>query len=454
MRANSWTYRVGIFAVVLLLALATSAPLAAQRGGPPRDPNLPEEPTAVAIPTISAKVTGPGTMYQSVQSWPPGKDLPHFNYVEEEYLVTGTARGEPYKTRIVVRKPADDAQFSGFVMMEAMHPSGHTPIFEYTSNYFMDSGHIDVEVVTGGLNFLTEHNPARYEGIQVSNSQVSEILAQIGAAIKSDHATSPIAGLGLRNMVLAGTSATAGILVRYLPGHMVYRTPDMERIFDGFLPHANGSTIQRVDVPLIQVPTMTEVMRGAATPRQDGDEPGNQYRLYEFAGMAHVDSRQSIRFQPHPCAMPMSQFPLQAYVSVALHHLLRWVDEGITPPRADRVLVDRNPTNDGSLMALDALGNPIGGIRNPYVDAPTAKHIFPNALAEPEIPNAHPAAGTMCRLGSGQEVFSAAKLRELYGDKQTYLNRVESQVRGLEAAGWSLPVYREMIMADADKVHF
>ena len=115
----------------------------------------------------------------------------------------------------------------------------------------------------------------------------------------------------------------------------------MERIIDGFMPHANGGNIPRTDVPLIQVPTMTEVMRGSLTARTDGDEAGNQYRLYEFAGMSHVDSRGSIRFQPNPCVMQMSQFPLQAYVSVALDHLLRWADEGVAPPRANRVLIDR-----------------------------------------------------------------------------------------------------------------
>ena len=130
-------------------------------------------------------------------------------------------------------------------------------MIEYTSNYFMDSGHIDVEVVVSGLNFLTDHNELRYEGFQVANNQVSEILAQIGAAIKSDHPTSPISGLSVKSMVMAGSSATSGILVRYLPGHAVYRTPEMERIFDGFMPHANGGNIPRTDVPLIQVPTMT-----------------------------------------------------------------------------------------------------------------------------------------------------------------------------------------------------
>ena len=46
-------------------------------------------------------------------------------------------------------------------------------------------------------------------------------------------------------MVLAGTSKTAGMLINYLPAHVVYRTPKMERIYDGFLPTSNGAIIAR-----------------------------------------------------------------------------------------------------------------------------------------------------------------------------------------------------------------
>ena len=98
-------------------------------------------------------------------------------------------------------------------------------------------------------------------------------------------------------------------------------------------------------------------MGGNATSRQDGDEPGNQFRVYEFAGMAHIDSRDAAAYYPNPCKLPISRFPMAAYMSVALNHLIQWVDRGTVPPNADRILVDRNAANDGSLMALDELGN-------------------------------------------------------------------------------------------------
>jgi hypothetical protein len=453
-------------AAVLVIHAMSPAPAAAQRGGRggfnQPDPNLPTSPTAVALATISRPVTGPGTMYQSVQSLPPGRGLDHYGYEATEYFVSGIAAGAPYKTRIVVRKPASTAGFSGLVLTEAMHPSGSAHMFEFTSNYLMASGHAAVEVVTGGLNLLTDHNKARYADISVAGNQVSEILAQVGALLKEGGANSPLSGQPVRKTVMGGTSATSAILVRYLPAHMVYRTPGMRQIYDGYLPHSNGTTMPSVDVPLIQIPTMTEVRTGTATARQDGDAPGDQYRLYEFAGMAHVDSRDSVRLHPDPCVNPVTLFPLQAYVSVGLDHLFKWVDAGVTPPRAPRVLVDRNTSNDGSLMALDAHGNPIGGIRNPYVDVPTAKNGVPNQGATPVIANAsayvaaggQAAANQMCGLAGYQIAMSKDTLRTLYDNKANYTRLVQAKVDEMEAAGWSLPVYRELILADASAVDF
>jgi hypothetical protein len=263
-------------------------------------------------------------------------------------------------------------------------------------------------------------------------------------------------------MLLAGTSASAAVLVNYLPAHMVLRQPGMTPIYDGFLPTSTGATIRPVDVPMIQVPTMTEVMTGTATARQDGDTPGDQFRVYEFAGMAHIDSRDAAAYYPNPCKLPISRFPLAAYMSVALNHLWQWVDKGIVPPRADRILVDRNVAGDGSIMALDGHGNPRGGIRNPYVDVPVKKYGVRNEGAVPPIPNAHPfvavrgeaAQNQLCGLAGYEIAFTKAELKKLYTDKRTYLRRVEQSLDAATRAGWFLPVYRDVVMADAAAVEF
>jgi len=252
----------------------------------------------------------------------------------------------------------------------------------------------------------------------------------------------------------------------------VLRLADMRPVYDGFLPTSTGATIgaqataggtaRPIDVPIVQVPTMTEVASANVTARQDSDTPGSQFRVYEFPGMAHIDSRDAAAYYPNPCKLPISRFPMAAYMSVALDHLWKWVDKGIIAPRADRILVDRNEGNDGSLMALDEHGNPRGGIRSPYVDVPVKAFAVRNAGASPPIPNAHPfvasrtpeAQAQLCGLAGYEVPMSAAQMKKLYKDPKSYRARVANRLGELEKQGWSLPVYREVILKDAAAVVF
>src|SRR5690606_19892226 len=130
-------------------APGAGAPAPRPFGAPPRI-ELPAEPTAVALPNASA-VDGPGPMFDSSPAQWPGHDMEHYDYIANEYFVSGTADGDPYTTRVVIRQPADDSRFSGLVVAEAMHPVGGAHAFEYNSVYIMDSGHIAVEIATAGV---------------------------------------------------------------------------------------------------------------------------------------------------------------------------------------------------------------------------------------------------------------------------------------------------------------
>ncbi len=421
--------------------------------------NLPTAPTAVMLPTMTDAITGPGAMFDSTPSLPPGKGLSAFKYELKEYFVSGTANGQPYKTRLVVRRPVNAGAFSGLVLAESMHGSGSAHMFEFTSTYTMSSGHAAVEILTTSPMQFVQQNAERYKDLQISGGQASEILAQVGALVRTGR---PLGGLKVRKMVLAGTSMSAGTLINYLPAHMVYRTPEMQRIYDGFYPTSNGSLIRDIDVPIVHLPTMLEVAAANITDRQDSDEPGKQYRLYEFAGMAHIDTRDSVRLKPNPCTQPISSFPHQAYVAVGLHHLLQWVDKGVVPPRAERIARDNDEQNDGSRMTLDEHGNPRGGIRTAYVDVPVATYGLRPTAVSPVIPNAsayiaaggQQAANQMCGLSGTQVPFAADKLKALYSSPRNYRSQFEKRVKELEQAGWSLPVYRDLILGDAEKVPF
>jgi hypothetical protein len=453
---------VTAFAAFALIT-ATSAQPPPGFGGAaarPQIPGLPTAPTAVALPKLSGEIKGPGPMFDSAPSQAPGLGLDHFKYQTKEYFVSGTAAGQQYKTRMVVRRPTDNAKFDGLVLAESMHSSGAAHAFEFTAAYVMSSGHVAVEILTTSPKQFTDFNKQRYEDLKIEDGQASEILAQVGALVRSDRG--PLGKLKVRKMVLSGSSMSSGTLINYLPWHMVERTPDMQHIYDGFMPTSAGQTIMQVDVPLIQLPTMLELETNV-TNRQDSDEPGKQYRLYEFAGVGHVDSRDNVRLKPNPCTKELSTIPLQAFFSVGLYHLFRWVDQGVVPPHAQRVLLDRDTTNDGSLMALDEHGNPLGGVRNVYVDVPVAKYAALNTAATPLIQNpaawivrngGEQGAQIMCRLSAYQVHFSNDELRKLYGSPGEYVKKVEGRLDELEKQGWSLPVYHDLIMSDAKAVQF
>jgi hypothetical protein len=461
--------RMPLLAVVLLatggmvLAQAPGGPAApggfggpGGPGGPGRGraPEPPPTPVVAPIPAIKP-LTGPGKVYDSASALWPGKGLDRYNYVADEYLITGTAAGDPYVTRLAIRRPKDDRKFSGLVIAEPMHPAAAAAhAFEYNSLYIMDTGHVAVEIDTTGVEIISNFNPERYGSLKVSQKQVSEILAQAGALIKS--AQSPIANLKLRKMVLWGTSASAGMVINYLPSHRVFKQASMSNIYDGFMPTMNGSTITTVDVPIIQVPTQNEFM-DLATAAQDSDEPGKQLRVYEFPGMAHLDSRNTRkRLQQEDCLQPLSEVPIDAFASVALHHLLQWVDKGISPPKAPRVIMDLYTVNDGSLMQLDQYGNPMGGIRNTWVDVPLFKYTMHNP---PNPASTGAGSGRMqtpllCNLSGYQTALDPATVKKKYGTPANYVAQVEKRLKELEKDGWSLPIYREIILNDAKAVRF
>src|SRR5215475_4235482 len=116
-----------------------------QRGGGQRGqrgaPAAPPAPMVVApLAAASAEITGPGNFFETLMELKPTDDLAHFGYVTKEYFVSGTSGGQPYKTRIVIRRPSDNGKFSGLILAESMHPSGNPWVFHFTHVYSMTNG--------------------------------------------------------------------------------------------------------------------------------------------------------------------------------------------------------------------------------------------------------------------------------------------------------------------------
>jgi len=447
------------------------------RGGG-RAPAEPVKQVAAPIPT-AVEVTGPGAFFETfMDNWddlkkvqiPASDTYAKFNYEAREYFVSGTtSAGAPYKTRIVIRKPKDNAKFNHLILAESMHPSGNPWVFHFTQIYAMTTGVIGLEILTSTPAGLAAANQPRYKDLVVPNGATNDILAQVGALIKSDHKDNPLLGLAPRKMILAGSSASAAVVQNYSSNaHMAQRLADMKPIYDGFMPTSANGQVAAIDVPTILVPTMREAFAGNGT-----NQPDNEHlRVYEFAGMAHIDSRIAGAYYPDPCKAPISRYPLGAEMAVALDKLFTWVDKGTAPPHADRFYVDFNPDNKsqldrdkGTMFALDEFGNVKGGIRNTYLDVPVKSYHVPDEAATPRIPNPHRtiaanrAAGQdpevlLCSLANFEVPLSKEQTKKLYKNPQDYAKKVAQRYDELVKQGWALPLYREMVIAEASRITF
>ena len=440
---NPGSYMTAQFLVLLLAGalLAVLAPVARAQ--------------APALPTIEGPVNGPGPMYPGLRPLTAGTAPEDYGYVTEEFFVSGTTRtGNPtveqtYTTRILVRSPKKPQRFSGIVVAEVMHSNGFAVTFEPSRHSFLLRGHVHVEIaaqlgnVTGTVK---PFNPERYGTLAIaSGAQTSQIVAQVGRLLKSNL----LKPLPVRHVLLMGTSQSSGVLRTYQSQqHFQARMPDGSPVFDGYLAVSTlgGAPMMVVDVPTIMMPTQTEVNSGAAAGntyrRPDSDEPGNRLRIYETAGMPHANGRDTIAYTPGMCTQPVSDFPWGAAVSVGLHHLVQWVDAGITPPRAPYIEVDNDTANDGSRLALDANGNVKGGVRNVYVDVPVAQFSVPNA-------GATPAAQFLCSIAGVRTEFTEEKLSSLYRNRGDYLSDVVRRAVHLIREGWLLPENAPDVLVDA-----
>jgi hypothetical protein len=405
------------------------------------------------VPTISGPITGPGRMYPDppVSLTPTAVKVEDFPYVTEEYSVSGTIGDAPYTTRIIVRRPRNASAFSGTVVSEALHAGGRSLIFEWSRQSILTRHHMFVEIVhsPANINLLKAFNAERYASMTIAMGQTNEVIAQVGRLIKSK--TGPFAAYDVRRATLMGTSASSGTVRAYLAAHPNLRMPDGKPIFDGFLlTSTNGNTpLPVVDVPMIQMPTQTEVVtwaeQGIAYRRPDSDDPANRFRLYEVAGMPHNNSRDNPGFQNDPCTLPVTDFPAGAFTALALNHLVEWIATGKTPPHAPPIAVDQDPKSDGSHLALDEHGNATGGIRNVWVDVPIATYgVFGKGKTQQQ--------DRLCQLAGTKVLLADDVLKKLYRGSADYSSRVEQRLKQLISEGWFLPEYAEAVRADARAV--
>jgi hypothetical protein len=430
----------------------------------------PSAPQAVAASALPASVVPPpagnGVPFGSAAAGgSAGVDLASVGYVEEEYIVGGSANvyrygaggavevqtaDVPYATRILVRRPADPRRFSGNVEVETSHPQyGVDVVWAQTFDYVVANGDAYVSITTrrtsgsSAIDVLKSFDPVRYAPIDFREDGLNwDVIGQVGHLLKTSIRANPLHGYDVERLYATGWSGGGALLLLYISDgfHGRARVPDGAPIFDGYLvgepsgyPRINSSAptlatddprqkVQPRDVPAISLHTRPQEQFRR---RADGNEQGDRYRVYEVAGAAHVDFRLA---GDVACGYEVSRFPMHHLFKSTLARLDAWAVRDVTPPVSRRIALDA----DGSAM-LDEHGNPRGGVRTTYTDVPTARYF--------DIPG--------CSLIGAQERFSTEKLLALYRNHGGYVNKVVVRAKALERDGWLLPADARAVRREA-----
>lgn len=416
---------------------------------------------AAAQRVVLAQISGPvpvtaesGESYRGSNEQPvpgpglPMPDLERVGYVQEEYVVSGTVDGRPYRTSLLVRKPKDLKRFTGLVGVETIHAGGAIPFWGVGREVWAPGGHAWVAVASQRAALedrVKKFNPVRYAALSIPEApagasgmapspqdRISQaIMTQVGALLKSNPARGPFAGVRVRYLLMGGSSQTGGTTLRYIQqSHAAARLPDGKAIYDGYLPMEAFSTMPVTGGDAAVIHAVGEGDFGLFrlgdpavrfSSREDSDAPGDRFRAYEYAAASHVPTRGQTR-NGYPGEYP-SQFPTPPFYKMALLHLVDWVTKGTVPPRGARL----EQTAAGE-MVRDEHGNVKGGIRSPWVDVPVARIIASPPLA-PD--------GNRSRAQQGiQENFPQAKLGQLYGTRATYLAKFDSSIDAAVAGRW------------------
>jgi hypothetical protein len=409
-----------------------------------------------------------------------------FDYIEEEWFATGEDEtGHPYVTTVFVRRPRDTSRFSGTVVMEPVHFGSVLPVYMYSSEYIMRSGHawayvasqkcavdghikpfdaeryeaLDIYAEPGvpgadALDFTQlamdrDDAPFWWESLSRVNGAGNSILAQVGAAF--GESAGPLDGLDVRNVLLTGHSYTGYVTSRYIrEAHDVMRLADGSAPFDGYFPSGWPSwKFGPCEVPIVETvcegdfDTSGAFYRpgydGTAYRRPDSDDPGDRFRLYELPGLTHTSTQyppiNDLQFlsgligfdlaELEQRGVRVSTLPFNQLFEMCLHHLVRWVADGVVPPRAERIEM-----RDDGEVAKDEFGNTRGGVRCAELDVPRAKYI-----SNPPAPGRKVGFGGTYGL---EERLDAATLQRLYTDKTDYLERYNKRLDELIDEGWFL----------------
>lgn len=401
-------------------------------------------------------------------------------YVEEEFFIEGTANrysnsemanseiidgGHRYRTRLIVRRPADASKFNGIVVVEWINVTGgpDKDIDWWQSGYhFMRNGYAFVVVSAQqlGIDTMKEWSAERYSSLDTTHDGMVEndtssfdIFSAVGKAVNrigestASGQVDILDGLKAEQVIATGHSQSASRLAVYLNN-----IHPLEPVYDGIMVHGGGGRI-RDDQPvkIFKIMSETDMPRLAATPQPSTDT----FRQWEVAGTSHVDvpfeieygkvgklreglSIEGVTPRDSDCALPAySTVPFRDVMNAAFEHLVTWIRDDVAPPTADPLQVAHMmPRLE---FARDEYGNILGGIRLAEHAIATAKNTGAN----------NGTTNRFCFLYGSHEPFDAATLEDLYPSHSGYVDAVRAVVNQNLADGYILPYAAERTIREA-----
>jgi hypothetical protein len=472
-----------------LLALLAFAP--ALPALEPMAPQLVATPRARALP-VSA-TNRPFLAADRVQQ---PVNLAALGYSETEYLVQGFANvyawaggpGEatagvrdaaiPYTTRILVRRPRDASKASGMVVVELLNPTGlydFAPLWGFSWEHFTRRGDVWVGVTVKPVaaTTLRRFDSVRYAALNFSYAQQADcrpappreglpgasdprvnppdaenglgwdLIAQVGALLRSSSKENPLLDLAPRHIVAAGYSQTGGYVTTFANAmHRLLRLGNGAPVFDGYLNAAGANAVPinqcaealasddprrsvlPRDVPFVMAMTESDFNSQPALRREDSDEPRDVFRLYEIAGSGHAGpfaagvptaADLAIAGFAAPadglCFEQRGDFPAGLAFNAIWQQYVEWLTA-----RIPMVSLPRIQTDATHRPLRDANGNALGGWRLPQLDLPLATYA---GSGTPRDDSAR--ARTACELTGVMQPFSSAQLQSLYRSRNEYL---------------------------------
>jgi hypothetical protein len=228
----------------------------------------------------------------------------------------------------------------------------------------------------------------------------------------------------------------------------------MAGVVDGFvLVGTSSSALLRtdLDVKVFKLVSETDLATlGQAANRQPDSD---RFRRWEAAGVAHLDFHEAQELAPLQARdlgidpstppgcdrPPFSRIPGYYGLNAAYDHMVRWVAQNIAPPSAPEIEV--MTAGPPVVVARDAYGNALGGIRLPQHAVPIATNTGVNS------------GPGSCRLYGSFQPFDAPTLETLYPGYDVYVIKVmqaidENLWRGFMVPEDAIATIRDAIYSD------